>query len=38
MGQFLKEQIKVKLSGSTDLTYKVNLYDNPFVKKMAGTF
>ncbi len=38
MGQFLKEQIKVKLSGSTDLTYKVNLYDNPFVKKWLVLF
>ena len=33
MEQFLKDQIKVKLTGSKDLTYTINLYDNVFVKK-----
>ena len=38
MEQFLKDQIKVKLTGSKDLTYTINLYDNVFVKKWLTEF
>tara|TARA_B100001564_G_C20638851_1_gene671048 strand:- start:412 stop:1536 length:1125 start_codon:yes stop_codon:yes gene_type:complete len=31
MEQFLKDQIKITLSGTKELTYKIKLYNNPFV-------
>jgi len=33
MEQFLKDQIKIELSGDKELSYTINLYDNPFVKR-----
>ena len=38
MEQFLKDQIKVTLSGTKDLTYTINLYDNAFVRRWAEEF
>ncbi len=38
MEQFLQDQIKVKLTGSKDLTYTINLYDNSFVRKWLVEF
>ena len=38
MEQFLKDQIKITLSGTKDLTYNIKLYNNPFVQRWANEF
>ena len=38
MEQFLKDQIKITLTGEKELTYTINLYDNPFVKRWLEAF
>lgn len=38
MEQFLKDQIKITLSGNKNLTYKINLYNNDFVKRWFDLF
>jgi hypothetical protein len=38
MEQFLKDQIKITLTGEKELTYTINLYDNPFVKRWIESF
>ena len=38
MEQYLKDQIKITLSGTKELTYKINLYNNPFVSRWLDEF
>ena len=38
MEQYLKDQIKIKLTGQKQLEYTINLYDNPFVKRWIESF
>lgn len=38
MEQFLKDQIKITLSGTKDLVYTINLYNDPFVHRWFGLF
>ena len=38
MEQFLKDQIKVTLSGKNHLSYIINLYDNDFVRRWLQEF
>ena len=38
MEQYLKDKIKVTLSGDKDLTYTIKLYDNDFVVRWLKHF
>jgi len=38
MEQFLKDQIKITLSGTKDLTYNIKLYNNSFVQRWTDEF
>ena len=38
MEQYLKDQIKITLSGTKELTYKINLYNDPFVSRWFDEF
>ena len=38
MEQYLKDKIKVTLSGDKDLTYTIKLYDNDFVSRWLKHF
>ena len=38
MEQYLKDQINITLSGTKDLTYKINLYKNSFVSRWLDEF
>ena len=38
MEQYLQDQIKITLSGTKELTYTIQLYDHPFVRRWLAEF